>query len=268
MNNIIDYIELNKLSQLHNNDTIFFCKTDYLLQDFEYISKLNHDVVLISGNSDYAITDTLLDLAPKNIKIWFAQNAVANNPKLQPIPMGLENKLPATRFGHGVGYLDRASEKEKILRSLQDNTAQPSKFIYANFNIYTNLLYRQRIKDIAQEIEYIDWHEPTASLSSLFAQFLEYKMILCPIGNGIDTHRLWEVLYANRVPITIKLGPYKIYSLYEQLPIIILDNIDQLNDYSLIYSEYFKCQEKKYNRLLLDTNYWIELIRSQTITNE
>lgn len=262
MKNTTDYIELNKLSDLHNNNTIFFCKTDYLLQDFEYISKLNHDVVLISGNSDYAITDTLINLAPPNIKKWFAQNAVSYNSKLEPIPMGLENKLPSSRDGHGIGYFDRASTKEKLLLSISDNTIKPSKFIYANFNIHTNLTYRQPIKEISQQQPYIDWEEPRLSLQALFSKILEYKMVLCPVGNGIDTHRLWEVLYCGRIPIILQIGSYKIYELYKKLPIIILQNIEELKNKQYLDSEYNRIKKNKISTSLLDTSFWKTRIAS------
>lgn len=266
MKNTTDYIELNKLSDLHNNDTIFFCKTDYLLQDFDYISKLNHDVVLISGNSDYAITDTLMNLAPPNVKKWFAQNAVSYNSKLEPIPMGLENKLPSSRDGHGIGYFDRASTKEKLLLSISENTIKPSKFIYANFNIHTNLTYRQPIKEISQQQPYIDWEEPRLSLQALFSKMLEYKMILCPVGNGIDTHRIWEVLYCDRIPIILQIGSYKIYELYKKLPIIVLDSIDQLQDKDYLESRYSYIKNQTFDFRLLNINYWKDLIKNYVNT--
>lgn len=245
MNNI-DFIQLNKFSELHNGSSIFFCKTDYLLQEFDRIAGLNHDVVLISGNSDYAITDTLVHLAPPNIKKWFAQNAVSYNPRLEPIPIGLENKLPAQRTGHGVGYFDRVSEKEQILLSLQDNTIIPSKFIYANFNMSTNLIHREPIKLISQTLSYITWEEPQLDLHTFFRSVLNHKMVLCPAGNGIDTHRLWETLYCQRVPITIKIGNFKIYDLYKQY----------------LEDQYNSIQHTNYNLNLLSIQYWYNLIRN------
>jgi hypothetical protein len=111
----INRIEINKFSQLHDEKNIFFCKTDYILEDFKNISKSDRPVTLITGNSDYAITDELVSLAPKNIVSWYAQNALSNAEILHPIPIGLENKLPSVRDGHGIGYFDRASEKEELL---------------------------------------------------------------------------------------------------------------------------------------------------------
>jgi hypothetical protein len=81
-------------------------------------------------------------------------------------------------------------------------------------------------------------------------------MILCPIGNGIDTHRVWEVLYAGRVPIVIKAGDYAIYELYSQLPIVILEDIHDLANFQLIETAYSKVQSTRYNNELLLFNYW------------
>ena len=85
---------------------------------------------------------------------------------------------------------------------------------------------------------------------------LDYKIILCPVGNGIDTHRLWEVLYSNRIPITVKVNNYGIYKLYETLPIIILDKIEDLLDYDLIYKKYNEIISNDYNLDIIDYDYW------------
>jgi len=250
-----NFIQLNKLSILHNNSTIFFCKTDFLLDDFLTISKLPHTVTLISGNSDYAITDDIIQIAPKNIIAWYAQNALSNSNILHALPIGLENKEPAIRNGHGVGYYDRSSERENILTVMRHNS-NPSKFIYANFNISTNITYRYPIKHICLTSKHIDWEEPNLSLSDLYSRYQDYKMILCPAGNGIDTHRLWEALYCNKVPITIKTGNYNIYNLYKQLPIIVLDNIEQLNDKQYIIEKYDSIINTKFDMSMLDIEYW------------
>ena len=150
--------------------------------------------------------------------------------------MGIENKFESKRFNHGVGYFDRVKQKEDILNSIP--IVNPTKSIYSNFNIHTNYKHRIKVKNLSQSLPYIDWEEPNLSLKSLFRKYLDYKMILCPIGNGIDTHRLWEVLYCNRVPITIKSGNFKIYDMYKNFPIIILEEIDELYDFNLIQNKY------------------------------
>jgi hypothetical protein len=255
----MNFFELNKLSYLHNRYDIFFCKTDYLLEDFNTISKLKNQVILITGNSDYPIVDHILQIMPKNIKKWYATNCLTNSSILQPIPLGLENKQVSKRENHGVGYLERASLKEELLsRKLNIN---PNKFIYANFKIESNPSYRIFCKEICNKIEHIDLEENELPLEIFFNRILEYKMVFCPIGNGIDTHRLWEVLYSNRIPIVIKVGNFKIYELYEKLPIVILDKIEDLNNKDLIEH---KVSKLNYDNLhMLDINYWINNILTE-----
>ena len=257
------YIEINKLSYLHNGSSIFFCKTDYLLSEFENIRKQNNNVILITGNSDYAITDEIVSLAPGNIKKWYAQNALSNNSILEPLPIGLENKLPSVRESHGVGYFDRATLKESLLEKANSNNKEPTKFVYANFNVNTNYNYRNPIKEMCQNVSFIDWEEPNLPLNSFFDKVLDYKMIVCPAGNGLDTHRLWEILYCNRIPITFKTGNYKLYELYNKLPIIILENDRDLTDYGLIEKKYSECINKKYDLSLLDINFLISKIQNE-----
>lgn len=249
-----DYIQINKFSDLHNGKTIFFCKTDYILQDFKTISNIDNKVVLITGNSDYSITDDIVKLCPVNVIRWYAQNALSYDDRLSPIPMGIENKNASLRDGHGIGYYDRVTEKENIISNLKD--INPIKFIYANFNVNTNYNYRTHILNICNTIEYIHTEQPVLSLSQFFNRILEYKMILCPIGNGIDTHRLWEVLYCGRIPITIKAGDFKIYELYEKFPIIVLDNLNLLRDKTFLEDQYKIAKNKLLDQTMLYSQYW------------
>ena len=251
-------IQINKFSKLHNEDKVIFCKTDFIFEEFKNIEKIPHDVILITGNSDYPIDEHRFHLKPNNIKKWYAQNALINDEILIPLPIGLENKLESIRSGHGVGWGERVVEKEKLLS--RNLTIQPYKKYYSNFNIETNYQYRSKIKDICINSSHIDWEESNLSLTEFFNKVLEYDAIICPIGNGIDTHRLWEVLYSNRIPITIKVGDFKIYELYKKIPIIILDNENQLYDEKLLDNKLNEIKNKQYDMSLLDMTYWFNKI--------
>lgn len=265
--NLTNFFEINQLAHLHDGEKIFFCKTDYLEKDFETISKIKNDIVLISGNSDYGITDSIVDIAPKNIKIWYAQNALANNSILQPIPIGLENEFPSIRDGHGVGWGARVKEKKEIIRSNNAKNITPKKLIYANFTTETNLQHRLSIKNSIQKIEHITWKDPKLSLSDFFNDLYDHKMVLCPAGNGVDTHRLWETLYCNRVPVTIKVGNFKIYELYEKLPIIVFNTFEELLNKQNIIDRYMEIINKKYDYSLLDPSHWEKIIYDENCTS-
>jgi len=249
----IDFININKFSFLQSENVVF-CKTDFILNEFSSIKKNGKNIILITGNSDYPITDFHVERLPKNVLKWYAQNALSNAEILECIPTGLENKDKCNRDGHGVSYYDLVSEKEKLLN--RDLNIKPNKFIYSNFNIQTNVAERTKCLNVIKDIKHIDWENGGLTLKNFFNKILEYKMILCPVGNGVDTHRLWEVLYSNRVPITIKVGNYNIYNLYKQLPIIVLDNYEQLYDLNLLELEYEKAYSKFNNIYISEFDYW------------
>lgn len=254
----MDTIQINKLSKLHNGNTIIFCKTDYIFDEFENIKNIPNNVVLITGNSDYPIDDYRFSHKPENVIKWFGQNVLVNDDSLIPLPIGLENKLESFRIGHGVGYFDRVSEKETLLA--RPITSIPTKKYYANFNVSTNYQHRLKIKNICIESSHINWEESNLTLNEFFNKILDYEAIICPAGNGIDTHRLWETLYSNRIPIIIKIGDYKIYELYKKLPILILDDENQLYDENFLDNNIKKIKQTKYDMSLLDMSYWYEKI--------
>jgi hypothetical protein len=256
-------VQINKFSKLHNSDIIFFCKTDFIFDEFKRIKDIPHDIILITGNSDYPIDDLTFSLKPNNIKKWYAQNALVNDEILIPLPIGLENQLESIRPGHGVGWGERVAEKEKLLS--RNLITQPSKKYYSNFNISTNYSYRSKIKDICIKSPHIDWEESNLSLTEFFDKLLDYEAIICPIGNGIDTHRLWEVLYSNRIVITIKVGNFKIYELYEKLPIILLEDESQLYNEKLLDSKLNEIKNKQFNMDMLNFNFWESQILNDTI---
>ena len=255
----MEIIQLSKFSHLHNGISVVFCKTDYIISEFDNIKKINNDVILITGNSDYGITDDIINQLPSNVKWWYAQNAISKHEKLIPIPMGIENKLPSVREGHGIGYYDIVELKEVLLN--RNIYKSPTKKIYANFNVDTNPHHRNQVKDVCEKSQHIVWENSNLSLESFFDNLLDYEMIVCPAGNGVDTHRLWEVLYSNRIPITIKMGDFKIYDLYEKLPIIILSSISELNDIELINKKLIDLKSKLLNIEFIDLNYWINKIK-------
>ena len=144
-------IQLNKFAGLHNGNSVFFCKTDYLLHLFTDLN--NHYVpsVLISGNSDYSITDEIASLAPTCIKKWYAQNAETKNSLVTGIPMGIENHKDCILKNHGVGW-SHAEEKVEILS--QPPMVSASKDIYANFSLDTHSS-RIEVYELCKDLNFI-----------------------------------------------------------------------------------------------------------------
>jgi hypothetical protein len=82
---------------------------------------------------------------------------------------------------------------------------------------------------------------------------INYSFVISPHGNGLDCHRTWEALVLGCIPIVKKS---EIDDLYEDLPVIIVNNWSDLNQDLLNNTiEYFKHKTFNYNKLSLQ--YWI-----------
>jgi hypothetical protein len=52
------------------------------------------------------------------------------------------------------------------------------------------------------------------------------------------------------------------YELYEKLPVIILNNLNELKNQNYINYQYEKLKNKKFDGNLLDTEYWLSTIKN------
>lgn len=274
-----------KFATLHNENTIFYSHISHLNEVFNKINSIDHEVILITGACDVPVDNFS---APDNVKYWFAQNCLVQHEKIIPIPIGLRNSFPyhipnQASILSGASYDNGKFIEDGLTKIYLNDNSIPTKFLYSNFNTDSNMGYRIFIKNISKEIPYITYEDPIENengYKNYWNQILDHESILCPIGNGIDTHRIWETLYCKRIPITINANCFKsikinteclgeswqippqedeyaIYTkLYSQLPIVILDNYQQLYDQDYLKSQIEYQKNKKYNMELIDFNYW------------
>lgn len=252
-------IQINKFSNLHDGVKVFFCKTDFLQSDFEYIKTLNHNVILISGNSDYVIDQNILNNLPLNVKFWFAQNALVEDERVMTLPLGIENYEFSKRPGHGIGY-DRVKIKDEFISNKPFR--DPTKFAYSNFRVNTNPHHRNSVRSISINTDFIDWQEPNLSVEDFFDTCLDYELIVCAQGNGPgDNHRIYETLYMDRIPLTFNKVMYD--RLHHNFPVILIEDIQKLSDLDYLKNEIQKLKGKTFNKEMLDCNWWINLIKSK-----
>ena len=87
-----------------------------------------------------------------------------------------------------------------------------------------------------------------------------HKFILCPPGNGVDTHRVWESLYLGSIPVVEK---NTVNQKYAGLPIITYNNLEELTFEYLNYES----SKLKGNFDLLTIDKWYEILKDKTINN-
>lgn len=228
---------------------LFYCKTDYVWNFVEFAKQLDHEFVVVSHNSDHAITQKLsdyIDVNLPNLVKWFGQNIDCINPRIESLPIGLENTKNFTKF----------SKKDLLFEySLKD--IQTQKLVYANFSLWTNPMERNRCFDFVKKSKFITNECSTNVLQDGYESWLSnvklHEYVLCPVGNGIDTHRLWETLYLGRVPIVISNNNTRFY---ENLPILFVNDWLDITEELLLNKMNYFSDKSKFDFNLLDINYW------------
>ena len=92
----------------------------------------------------------------------------------------------------------------------------------------------------------------------------KYRYILCPWGNGVDTHRVWETLYSGNIPVTKK---HHTFSTSKGLPILFIPEYEDITLENLTtFYDNIKGDKNMYEKL--DINFWIEDIKKFRIESE
>lgn len=247
------FLQHNAFSSLHNerSGSCLFYFSKHELLNWADIAGLGR-VILISGNTDESITSVSL---PDNVVHWFVGNSLVQHPKVTCIPLGLENAVPCSREDHGVVW-PRAGPRITTLQGLQTTTA--THFCLANFTVDTNPTIRKPLADICKSLSYVKYYE-SLSMTEFLTMIPEYEAVVCPEGNGPDTHRVWEVLYAGRIPIVFRADLYE--TLYKQFPVVVC-SLDDLQNEERLRAKVTAAKSKDFDRSLLFMDAWKTRIRS------
>jgi len=237
------------------NGDIVFVSLDYLNEFLENINtKLNNKkYTVVAHNGDLQIDETIFnDSKHKNITFWIQNLNIAESKNLNLLPIGFENRR----------YLNNGilSNLNKQLR----RDIKKTKYVIANFNSNTNLEARIPVEQLVQKVDFIDTFK--FETKNYLTSLASYKFSVCPPGNGIDTHRIWESLFTNTIPIIIK-NKFSNNLQIQEIPCLIINDWKELFDYSKndldsIYNSYIK----KYNfREFTSFNYWWNRIKQEQI---
>jgi len=251
-----DISDKNKLSIVYkNNDLVFYINRDLIIKENDIIFSTTHfvedlfqeldkiknlnNIKLITHQSDEPITKNLFNKKPKCISKWYSTNVDYKNENLIPIPLGISNNPVKNPM-------------KKDFSKIKINN-DPEMKMYINFQINTNYKEREKIYKKFVNRDWTKVDKPSKSLDIYIKKLNQYKFILCPWGNGYDTHRFWEALYAGSIPIT----KYHVtYNSAKDLPVIFIDNYKDIN-LNILKDSLGEINNKKINYEKITLNYWM-----------
>jgi len=182
-----------------------FVKTDYL-DWFLSVREINTPITLITAVSDCSPSESAYEklLANPNVKRWIGCNITVSHPKIYKVPIG-------------VGEPERQNgNHEELLR-----------------------LHASRIPwEEKSDIICIPYHGNTHGSRTLeptlpklpFGEYMteigKHKFVISMRGNGVDTHRVCEILLMGSVPVLLHSG---LDDMYEQFPCLLVDSFEQID---------------------------------------
>ena len=209
-----------------NNPPIVFVYTHRYKEFSNIIHFFKNKFILLSHNSDENIfenEEVLKILNNNNLIKWYTQNLCFQHEKINILPIGMAN----SQWNHGNLSL---FSNENFIKSCYNK----NKKVFFNFSIHTNPNKRQLCYD--KLINKIEWLQFTSPIENLI-RMKDYEFCICPEGNGIDSHRIWEALYLKCVPIVLNHPFINILQKYN-IPLVILNNWDEFNIHNLDYNNY------------------------------
>jgi hypothetical protein len=236
-------------AQVGLGDTIFidFSSVEQFVN--HYLPKIQHQVILITSNYGFDADCPMPGrfgflLEDDRIAAWFLQNLDRScSEKLIPIPIGLAN--PCWEHGN-LDLVERMVTLSLLKKERRDV-------------LYINLTYRPEREDCFRSLKNNGFMFHSVRHFDHYLQDLSNSIFVAsPRGNGLDTHRTWESLLMGCYPIvpSSTLNP-----LYEDLPVVVIDNWDAVNVETLQES-HRKLSSKQWSRDKLYAPYWFAKVKA------
>jgi len=192
-----------------------FCKVEETWRLFERLRLTRRVIVLVTGQSDLPCDEGRQRFLPPQVAHWFSTNVTHPHPRVTAVPLGIGPSHDPITAG--------AAALAAAFRPQPERT----KWLYVNFRPETNPAVRQPVFDAFRTRSGESWvtfREPVPSGQA--GQFLEemgrHRFVLCPPGNGVDTHRMWEAMATGAIPVVLRSSAMEPFY---NLPALFVDDL-------------------------------------------
>jgi hypothetical protein len=225
---------------------LIFCKTDFIHLLHQCVDKFvpfHVRFTVITHDSDYPLSDELIHRFGNRPIYWWGVNCESQ--KGNPLPIGVANS-----YSRG---------------NLQDfhGTPSPSRLLYVNNRVHNYPILRNHLYEYFSTKEWATVRVPYEhnDIDPRYkGELLDHKFILCPRGNGVDTHRMWEALYSGVVPIVVRNRTHA--GLEGELPILFVNDYSEITE-DVLNATYDEFKNRTWNTDMLKVSWWINRMRRQ-----
>lgn len=227
---------------------IVFCKIDEVWRLFRALRRTRKRIVLVSGEGDNPVTPALWEQKPPQVSAWFGMNMFASAETAYPIPLGL---------GNSEG---RKTPHWNEIQNAKSTSPSRTRLLYANFGTRSNPAIREPLQNWVEHPSQ-NWitrqaHTDAAGKAGYLQDLLSHHFVLCPPGNGEDTHRMWEALYCGAIPVVKNSPPMRDF---HKLPVLFV------NDFTSLTPQFLEEKIGSWtlsSRQQLDAGFWKDRFQS------
>jgi len=237
------------------SDSLCHVKTDFFkIGKFNWRGKLHPETLkenVIISHSDYPITD---DISIKFKKV-FCVNNLSDNKNTFSLPLGIPNNDDELKILSVIG------DKETLI-DVRNENVEKEYLLYLNFSTTTYPKLRNKLFLKFKIHDWVRFGEMNFNMEGRIKYLTEIKkskFVLCPRGNGIDTHRLWETLYLGSIPIIEK---FRTHDICQDLPILFIDDWSEINK-EFLNKKYEEISNQHFNLEKLKLSYWKSFIKEK-----
>lgn len=243
----------SKLSLLSERGHDIECMTSEQLYGAALVAPQKATLIWSRCEFDLEVTDTLFQQISRNLprlKAWFTTNLTASDPRLVSVPLGLNDFCGYSGFHSIAGDTDHFANRSRSHRT---------QAVLCCLNPNTRLQARLPVIDVAKKLDSVLLIEPDTTIPG-FRTYLNHlktsDFVLCPRGNGIDTHRFWEAIYMGCIPICLES---EMLPCQRKLPHLALSSWSELETANLtVIAAQLRCQRFDLRSMCID--YWVDRV--------
>jgi hypothetical protein len=205
--------------------------------------------LIVCGHSDFPMIEPIARHYP--LAKWFCVNKQTS--RVNGLPLGITNDTDESGLHRIYGNVDVMVDAASQPRDIKN-------LVYMNFSVSTYPAERQQVWDMFKDKPWVTVGEPVNTLDgrrNFLSEIRNHRFVLCPRGNGVDTHRLWETLYMGGIPIVLRNIAH---SDWADLPILFVDSWEEVTE-EFLNSQIERFETTQWNMNKLHVGYWIRQIQ-------
>ena len=182
-----------------------FVKTDYL-DWFLSTHTITTPITLVTGVSDLSPSESACEilLTNPNVKRWIGCNITVSDPKIYKIPIG-------------VGEPERPNgNHEELIRLHESRIRWEEKSDTICIPFHGNTHGSRSLEPTLPKLPFNEY----------MTEIGKHKFVVSMRGNGLDTHRVCEILLMGSVPVLLHSG---LDDMYQRFPCLLVDSFEQID---------------------------------------